>query len=84
MINNNGIKNLDTVITFILSLVALVLGYFFYGRVVERVFGPDDRVTPAVAKADNMDYIVLPNWKIFMNGIEKRKANRTNNRKSHE
>ena len=66
MINNNGIKNLDTVITFILSLVALVLGYFFYGRIVERVFGPDDRVTPAVAKADNMDYIVLPNWKIFM------------------
>ena len=53
-------------ITFTLSLVALVLGYFFYGRVVERVFGPDDRVTPAVAKADGLDYIVLPNWKIFM------------------
>ena len=32
-------------ITFTLSLVALVLGYFLYGRVVERVFGPDDRVT---------------------------------------
>ena len=53
-------------ITFSLSLVALVLGYFFYGRVVERVFGPDDRVTPAVAKADGLDYLVLPNWKIFM------------------
>ena len=53
-------------ITFTLSLVALILGYFFYGRVVERVFGPDDRVTPAVAKADGLDYIVLPNWKIFM------------------
>ena len=53
-------------ITFALSLVALVLGYFFYGRVVEHVFGPDDRETPAVAKADGLDYIVLPNWKIFM------------------
>ena len=53
-------------ITFTLSLVALVLGYFFYGRLVERMFGPDDRVTPAVAKADGLDYIVLPNWKIFM------------------
>ena len=53
-------------ITFTLSLVALVLGYFFYGRVVEHVFGPDDRETPAVAKADGLDYIVLPNWKIFM------------------
>ena len=53
-------------ITFLLSLVALVLGYLVYGRFVERVFGPDDRVTPAVAKADGLDYIVLPNWKIFM------------------
>jgi len=53
-------------ITFTLSLVALILGYIFYGRYVERVFGPDNRVTPAVAKADGLDYIVLPNWKIFM------------------
>jgi len=53
-------------ITFSLSLVALILGYIFYGRYVERVFGPDDRVTPAVAKADGLDYIVLPSWKIFM------------------
>ena len=53
-------------ISFVLSLVALVCGYLFYGRLVERVFGPDDRVTPAVAKADGLDYIVLPSWKIFM------------------
>ena len=53
-------------ITFTLSLVALILGYIFYGRFVERVFGPDDRVTPAVAKADGLDYIVLPRRKIFM------------------
>lgn len=53
-------------ISFVLSLVALVLGYLLYGRFVERVFGPDDRVTPAVAKADGLDYMVLPSWKIFM------------------
>jgi len=53
-------------ITFIASLLALVLGYFLYGRFVEKVFGPDDRVTPAVAKADNVDFIVLPGWKVFM------------------
>ena len=53
-------------ITFILSLVALVLGYFIYGRFVERVFGPDDRPTPAIAKADGVDFMVLPSWKIFM------------------
>ncbi|MBR1448498.1 MAG: carbon starvation protein A [Prevotella sp.] len=53
-------------ITFVVSLVALVLGYFLYGRFVERVFGPDDRPTPAVAKADGVDFMVLPSWKIFM------------------
>ena len=53
-------------ITFIVSLVALVVGYVVYGRFVERVFGPDDRETPAVAKADGVDYIVLPGWKVFM------------------
>ena len=53
-------------ITFLLSLVALILGYFLYGRFVERVFGPDDRETPAVAKADGVDFMVLPTWKIFM------------------
>ena len=53
-------------ITFLVSLLALVLGYFLYGRFVERVFGPDNRPTPAVAKADGVDFIVLPSWKIFM------------------
>ena len=53
-------------ITFSVSLLALVLGYFLYGRFVERVFGPDDRPTPAVSKADGVDFMVLPSWKIFM------------------
>ena len=53
-------------ISFIIALLALVAGYFFYGKLVEKVFGPDDRTTPAVSKADGVDYIVLPGWKIFM------------------
>ena len=53
-------------ISFALSLLALIVGYLVYGRIVERVFGPDDRVTPALYKADGVDYIVLPTWKIFM------------------
>ena len=53
-------------ISFLLSLVALLLGYLFYGRYIAKVFGPDDRVTPAVAKADGLDYIALPNWEVFM------------------
>jgi len=53
-------------ITFIISVLALVAGYLLYGRVIERVFGPDNRPTPAVSKADGVDYVVLPGWKIFM------------------
>ena len=53
-------------ITFSLSFIALILGYVLYGKFVSRMFGPDDRVTPAVAKADGVDFIVLPNWKVFM------------------
>lgn len=53
-------------ITFTLCLVALVLGYLFYGRFVEHVFGPDDRPTPATLRADGIDYVAMPYWKIFM------------------
>lgn len=53
-------------ITFTLCLLALIAGYFVYGRFIEHVFGPDDRKTPAVTKADGVDYIPLPTWKIFM------------------
>ena len=53
-------------ISFTLSLLALVVGYLLYGRFVEHVFSPDNRPTPAVAKADGVDFIVLPGWKIFM------------------
>ena len=53
-------------ISFTLSLIALLLGYLLYGRFVERVFGPDYRDTPAIAKADGVDFMVLPPWKIFM------------------
>ena len=53
-------------VTFTLSLIALILGYLLYGRFVEKTFGPDNRVAPAIAKADGVDFMVLPSWKIFM------------------
>jgi len=53
-------------ITFIISFVALVLGYLVYGAIVERVMRPDDRETPAVRLADGVDYVALPTWKVFM------------------
>ncbi len=53
-------------ITFSICLVALILGYFIYGRFVEKIFGPDDRPTPAITHADGLDYVKMPYWKIFM------------------
>lgn len=53
-------------ITFFISFVALVLGYLLYGKFVSKVFVPDDRKTPAVVINDGIDYVPMPNWKIFM------------------
>lgn len=54
-------------ITFTCCLIALIVGYFTYGKFVERVFGIDpSRLTPAYTKQDGVDYIPLPTWKIFM------------------
>ena len=48
---------------FLGGIAFLVLGYFAYGRVVERIFGPDDRKPPAVAHPDGVDLVPLPAWK---------------------
>ena len=53
--------------SFLISVAALVVGYLLYGRFVDRMFGPDPkRETPAVTKADGVDYIAMPTWKVFM------------------
>ncbi len=54
-------------ITFTVALFLLLIGYFTYGRMVDRIFRPDaNRKTPAVTKADGVDFLPLPTWKIFM------------------
>ncbi|MBQ6578874.1 MAG: carbon starvation protein A [Bacteroidales bacterium] len=54
-------------ISFLISLLALIVGYVFYGKFVEKIFDPDlSRSTPAVSKADGVDFIVMPSWKVFM------------------
>ena len=54
-------------ITFLLSILALVLGYVLYGRLVERVFGIEpERATPALSHTDGVDYVPLPAWRIFL------------------
>ncbi len=54
-------------ISFLISLAVLVVGYFTYGLVVEKVFGVEpDRETPAIALNDGVDYVPMPWYKIFL------------------
>ena len=50
-------------ITFLIGVAILIIGYFTYGKFVERVFGPDDRKTPALANPDGVDRVPMPHWK---------------------
>ena len=53
-------------ITFICSIILLIGGYVLYGRLTERVFGPDDRPTPAVDHPDGVDYVPMKTWRVFL------------------
>lgn len=54
-------------ISFLVALAVLIAGYFVYGKIVERIFGADaTRPTPAVTKADGVDFIPMPTWRIFL------------------
>ncbi len=49
--------------TFVLGLVILFGGAALYGKFCEKVFGPDDRETPAYSKQDGVDYVPMKQWK---------------------
>ena len=49
--------------TFLIGLVILIVGAALYGKFCEKVFGPDDRQTPAYTKQDGVDYVPMKGWK---------------------
>ena len=59
-------KEVSGMISFLLCLALLIVGYFVYGKIVDNTFGPDDRETPAVRINDGVDYVVMPQWKLFL------------------
>lgn len=53
--------------TFLLAALTLVLGYLFWGKLADKIFGSDpSRKTPAIEHADGVDYVALPTWKSFL------------------
>ena len=54
-------------VTFLLCVAALIVGYLLYGTFVEKIFGPNDNnPTPAVANPDGIDYVVISKPKAFL------------------
>ena len=46
--------------SFIGSIIALVLGYLFYGKFVDSIFGSDStKITPAKRLSDGVDYVEM-------------------------
>ncbi|MFD1362276.1 carbon starvation CstA family protein [Lentibacillus salinarum] len=54
-------------LTFFISITLLVVGYFTYGKFVEKSFGIDDsRSTPAIANQDGVDFVPMKKQKNAM------------------
>ena len=54
-------------ITFIVSILLLVAGYFLYGKLVGKYLDVDpSRKTPAYELADGVDFTPMPTWKVFV------------------
>lgn len=54
-------------ISFLLSIAVLIIGYFVYGKFIEKVFKVDrNRQTAAIRLRDDVDFVPLPTWKIFL------------------
>lgn len=53
-------------ISFILCIFTLAVGYVFYGKFAENIFSPDDRKTPAYTMADKVDFVPIGGVKAFL------------------
>lgn len=53
--------------SFVISLVALIVGYLIYGAIIDRMFGPEpERQTPCFTLQDGVDYQPMPTWKVYL------------------
>ena len=53
-------------ISLLIAVAVLLAGYFIYGKLTESIFAPDGRPTPAIARADGVDFVPMKTWKAFL------------------
>ncbi len=53
-------------ITFFSAILILIVGYFLYGKLTERIFRISDEPTPAITHADGVDYVPMKTWRVFL------------------
>ncbi len=54
-------------ITFSICLILLIVSYFFYGKIIETIFGIDSKAQmPSQTHYDGVDFVPMPKWKTFL------------------
>lgn len=53
-------------ISLLIAVAVLIVGYFVYGHVTDKIFATDGRKTPAVAINDGVDCVPMKTWKAFL------------------
>lgn len=54
-------------VSFIVALIVLIVGFCTYGVLVEKIFGVEpERKTPALTKTDGVDFVPMSPWRIFL------------------
>jgi len=58
---------MDGSLFFFVCLGLLIVGYMVYGRIVEKIFHPDEnRLTPAKTASDGMDFVEMSQWRVLL------------------
>lgn len=54
-------------VTFFTALIVLIVGFFTYGMIIEKVFGANAHLpTPCKVHPDGVDFVPMPTWRVFL------------------
>jgi carbon starvation protein CstA len=52
--------------SFVIAIIVLICGYAVYSRFTAKIFGEDERETPATAINDGVDCVPMKTWKAVL------------------